>query len=127
MLTNRGLERVLGDLAEMGFNAEWGVLSAGQFGAFHERERLWLLGSNIQATNTMRRDKEMGRDISRGWWQSEPIERHLVGAAKREPWVLGGCDGLAHRMDRLKSIGNGQYPTCHAEAWKRLAERMEAI
>jgi DNA (cytosine-5)-methyltransferase 1 len=44
MLTSRGLGTVLGDLAEMGFNAEWGVLSAADVGANHQRERIWIVG-----------------------------------------------------------------------------------
>ena len=34
---------VLGDLAEMGFDAEWYVLSAGAVGAPHLRERVWVV------------------------------------------------------------------------------------
>lgn len=43
MLTSRGLGRVLGDLAEMGFNARWGVVSAANTGAPHLRERIWIM------------------------------------------------------------------------------------
>jgi len=43
MLTIRGLGTVLGDLASMGFNARWGVLSAAGAGAPHLRERIWIL------------------------------------------------------------------------------------
>jgi DNA (cytosine-5)-methyltransferase 1 len=46
MLTSRGLERVLADLAKMGFDAEWGVLSAADVGANHKRERIWIIGRN---------------------------------------------------------------------------------
>jgi DNA (cytosine-5)-methyltransferase 1 len=42
MLTSRGLGVVLADLASMGFDAEWGVLSAAQIGANHKRERIWI-------------------------------------------------------------------------------------
>jgi DNA (cytosine-5)-methyltransferase 1 len=42
MLTSRGLGTVLRDLAQMGFNAEWGVLSAADVGANHKRERIWI-------------------------------------------------------------------------------------
>ena len=48
MLTNRGLGTVLGDLASLGFNAEWGVLSAADVGANHLRERIWIVGKNTQ-------------------------------------------------------------------------------
>jgi DNA (cytosine-5)-methyltransferase 1 len=43
MLTNRGLGTVLGDLASLGFDAEWGVLSAADVGAKHLRERIWIV------------------------------------------------------------------------------------
>ena len=44
MLTVRGLGTVLGDLAALGFDAEWGVLSAADVGARHLRERIWIVG-----------------------------------------------------------------------------------
>jgi DNA (cytosine-5)-methyltransferase 1 len=43
MLTIRGLGTVLGDLAALGFDAEWGVLGAHSIGANHKRERIWIL------------------------------------------------------------------------------------
>jgi DNA (cytosine-5)-methyltransferase 1 len=39
----RGIDRVLGDLAEMGYDAEWCVLGAGDVGAPHIRKRIWIL------------------------------------------------------------------------------------
>jgi DNA (cytosine-5)-methyltransferase 1 len=43
MLTSRGLGRVLGDLAAMGYDAAWGVLGAVHAGAPHKRERIWIV------------------------------------------------------------------------------------
>ena len=43
MLTYRGLGRVLGDLAAMGFDARWGVLGAADVGANHQRDRIWIV------------------------------------------------------------------------------------
>jgi DNA (cytosine-5)-methyltransferase 1 len=43
MLTSRGLGRVLGDLAAMGYDARWGVLGAVDAGAPHKRERIWIV------------------------------------------------------------------------------------
>lgn len=49
MLTTIGLGVVLGDLAALGFDAEWGVLSAADVGAPHLRERIWILAhSNLR-------------------------------------------------------------------------------
>jgi DNA (cytosine-5)-methyltransferase 1 len=44
MLTTRGLGTVLRDLAALGFDAEWAVLSAADVGAPHLRERIWIVG-----------------------------------------------------------------------------------
>ena len=43
MLTSRGLGRVLGDLAAMGYDARWGVLGAVDAGAPHKRDRIWIV------------------------------------------------------------------------------------
>ena len=43
MLTTRGLDTVLGDLAALGYDAEWGVLGAVDAGAPHVRERIWIV------------------------------------------------------------------------------------
>ena len=41
-LTRRGLDRVLSDLASIGYDAEWQTLSAKDFGFPHERKRLFI-------------------------------------------------------------------------------------
>lgn len=43
LLVGRGLVRVLADLAEMGFDARWGVVGAADVGAPHRRERCWVV------------------------------------------------------------------------------------
>lgn len=42
-LLYRGLDRVLGDLAALGFDAEWHCIPASAVGANHRRDRLWLV------------------------------------------------------------------------------------
>ena len=51
MLTSRGLGRVLGDLAAMGFDARWGVLGAADIGANHQRDRIWIVAKQMGNTN----------------------------------------------------------------------------
>lgn len=48
MLTSRGLGRVLGDLAEVGYDAAWMCLSAADCGAPHKRERIWILAEDTE-------------------------------------------------------------------------------
>jgi DNA (cytosine-5)-methyltransferase 1 len=42
-LLGRGIERVLGDLAALGFDAEWHCIPASAVGAPHKRDRVWLI------------------------------------------------------------------------------------
>jgi DNA (cytosine-5)-methyltransferase 1 len=42
-LLGRGLGRVLRDLAEIGYDAEWEIISAADVGAPHLRERVWIV------------------------------------------------------------------------------------
>lgn len=44
-LLTRGLDRVLCDLAALGFDARWGVVSAADCGAPHRRERIWIMAN----------------------------------------------------------------------------------
>ena len=46
LLVSRGLAVVLGDLAQMGYDARWGVVGAHHAGAPHRRERCWVLASD---------------------------------------------------------------------------------
>ena len=119
MLTSRGLGRVLGDLAALGFDAEWGVLGAAAVGAPHQRERIWIVAHTAGGRLEGWPDGEPGlatQLVAPKWIRESPID-----AAQR---ILGMDDGVAGRMGGLKAAGNGQVPQCAAEAWRRLGRRM---
>lgn len=63
LLVGRGLARVLGDLAEIGYDAEWLVLGADDVGAPHVRKRIWILGMDRNANCIREKEK---REISGG-------------------------------------------------------------
>ena len=65
MLTTRGLGTVLKDLAEMGYDAEWGVLGAAEVGANHKRDRIWILAYTNSKSNAERRLDSAISEISR--------------------------------------------------------------
>jgi len=54
LLVGRGLARVLGDLAEIGYDAEWLVLGADDVGAPHVRKRIWILAHDPHANGLQR-------------------------------------------------------------------------
>jgi len=124
MLTNRGLDRVLWDLASMGFDARWGVLGAKTFGAKHKRERIWIVGhsndkSRFQARKEIspkRSEWKAWNDIGWKYWERTPAPDWSIPEAVSD----GMANGVAARVDRLKAIGNGQVPLCAATAWRLL-------
>ena len=204
MLVTRGLERVIGDLTEMGYDCRWGIISASDIGAKHKRKRIWIVAyTDSYGWTSTKESRSLGTAISEkqeGQNNSFNLERaSCLSPAKRnvaypqrmgretgpeergestnqessdqsdngnqdertgdfsntqrerlegqsnsgEPevswawsnsafghkqwWVtepqLGRvANGVAHRVDRLKAIGNGQVPLCAATAWRILTK-----
>lgn len=140
-LTSRGLGRVLGDLAEMGFDARWGVLGAAHVGAPHLRERIWIM-ANTHGERQLQQGgselEERRRSCNCGSALSDANGARLEGCQSSigartqdaqsgnsrwwitEPDVGRVVNGVAHRVDRLKAIGNGQVPAVAATAWDLL-------
>jgi DNA (cytosine-5)-methyltransferase 1 len=66
MLVSRGLGRVLGDLASMGFDAKWGVLGAADIGANHKRDRIWIVGK-AQSSNANLQSPYAKQECKHDW------------------------------------------------------------
>ena len=122
MLTTRGLERVLADLAKMGFDAEWGVLGADAVGYSHHRARFWLVANacGLRLEGGMQSNqKRYGKAKNRC---NPALHQDQIRHYLSEPKLLGVPHGMAARMDRSKAIGNGQVPLCAATAWDILSK-----
>ena len=74
--TERAMGRVLGDLADIGFDARWGLYRASHAGAPHRRERVFIIaayadrdgpGSQGFALSAQWRDRQ-GRSVTSGGW-----------------------------------------------------------
>ena len=126
MLTSRGLGRVLGDLASMGFDARWGVLGAKDVGANHKRERIWIVGKRQMANSRC----EYGQKRVSKPREIKPNNTSIISKrhSNEKIWnkeiestVVRMVDGMATRVDRLKSVGNGQVPLVAATAWNILS------
>jgi DNA (cytosine-5)-methyltransferase 1 len=124
LLISRGLVRVLGDLAKMGFDARWGVVGANHAELDHIRERVWILantsGERLYACQNARGVIQKGSGRWQGW--KVVYRKGASGRVWRMPDVdfYGMADDVADRMDRLKALGNGQVPAVAAMAWRIL-------
>jgi DNA (cytosine-5)-methyltransferase 1 len=126
MLASRGLDTVLGDLAALGFDAEWDVLGADAVGAPHHRERVWILASHPDRHGRLEDDLQRPADTQLDLWRLGSFHDQ-VDACPSWPVDLTGVDcipdGVADWMDELKALGNGQVPCVAARAWNILMEQ----
>jgi DNA (cytosine-5)-methyltransferase 1 len=112
-LLSAGFGRVLGDLAEIGYDAEWRCLSASALGLPHRRERLCIVaypcGSRLSrplADQSILESAEASLAVhgheAAGAWRA--LDDDLDG--------LRGGDGLSVAMERrrLKALGNAFVP-----------------
>lgn len=134
LLTSGYFSRILGDLAESGYDCRWRILSAAELGAPHKRDRLWIVAhSNSErwatVENANRRvsgkvvPQEDGCTRQRGPWRTQS-RRGNGGAVRLWPDtdVFGMVDEHSDWVDRLRAAGNAQVPAVVAAAWQLLTE-----
>ena len=104
-LLGRGLGRVLGDLAKIGYNSEWHCIPASAVGAPHCRDRVWIIANangdrpQIRTDDTGNSKKEASRKQARGAYcrtfsqndicsYTELWEQSLGWASGRDGWLV---------------------------------------
>ena len=92
MLTSRGLGRVLGDLAAMGFDARWGVLGAADVGAPHQRDRIWIVAKWRGQLPHAQHDRIR-------WWEQQQESIKTTHRQMANPNVIG-LDESKTKRDR---------------------------
>jgi len=124
MLTSRGLGRVLGDLASMGFDAKWGVLGADAIGLPHRRERIWVLATNSSNKYVERGGKKevLGKPRIQSKFYNRVGKDELGLRSILSPGLCRTHNGLPGQVDRVKALGNAQVPRVAATAWRILNE-----
>ena len=120
----RGFDRVLGDLAALGFNAEWSIVSACSMGAPHTRERMFILGyaeevspGRNEGQGAPRRGLSMPRNRPCESWPHWASEPDLARVAY----------GVPNGMDRLGAVGNAVVPQVAEWIGRRLIEAMRKV
>ncbi len=140
-ITVRGLDTVLRELAESGYNARWKVLSAAEVGAPHKRDRWFIITTNTNCPTTNsdvvnRRttiDKQSQGIRGENWKQfglvagkvAPTIWRSAGRWANPRPLLVRKDDGLQFGVDRLRGCGNSVVPQCVEKAFEILYEDIE--
>lgn len=97
--------RLLGDMARVGYDAEWFYIPASWLGAPHARTRAWIVAY----------PNKVGRDsLSLGF---DTFRQFECGAAQKiwapelsPPPICRMDDGIPSRVDRLAALGNAVVP-----------------
>ncbi len=131
-LLKRGLNRVLGDLAAIGYDAEWHCIPASAVNAPHRRDRVWIIAYSL-FSGQLREKQHSPLDNSiltrlEGFtgdgdnWKGrkEPVgstpspglcgRENSKGWWDVEPAVGRVANGVPARMDRLRALGNAVVP-----------------
>ncbi len=131
----RAFATVLADLHTLGFNAEWATLRASDFGAPHNRERVYVvaypasingiswdrLGESGSGTASLSTRGLSGLAIHQ---RREQAREWLA----REPRVDRLADGIPLQVDRLRGAGNAVVPAVAEHIGRlirELAQRVE--
>jgi DNA (cytosine-5)-methyltransferase 1 len=133
-LVTRGLPTILGALSKAGYDAEWDCISAASQGAWHKRDRIFIIayanGKQVRDQPSSRGRGETGQGQTKpgydgqtpkmataatetnkcgGWWAAEPS----VGRV---------AHGIPRRVDRLKLLGNAVVPQVAYQVGLRVRE-----
>lgn len=129
----RGLHRVLWDLAEIGFDAEWESLPASAFGAPHKRDRIFIVaypaGQRRQTDEVFAGaafeascEKYQGR---LRWWRGRAQPSGAY--PDRVRWIPDGelcrvANGVPDQLERYRGLGNAVVPQVAEWIGRRILE-----
>ncbi len=124
-LFDGGIEQVLGELAEGGYDTDWSVVSACSVGAPHLRKRVFILA--YPYSDGLERVERPSVPTSSEHLASSPAHN---GVGDEDYWdkqlpqsfVRGMVDGVPHRVDRLRGLGNAVVPQVAEFIGKRIME-----
>lgn len=116
-LLSRGHDRVLGNLAKIGYDAEWHCIPAAYVGARHIRDRVWIVAEPAGQRSDARPYVdaiilERFRESCAAWGE----DRFIPGTQLCDDWTPPDHlfervdDGVADRLDRLGECGNAVVP-----------------
>lgn len=127
-----GLREVIEDLEGLGYATTWGVFSAAEVGAPHQRKRVYILAHaigkgleryprhGVEGGQQGRQYAQPDRPVS----QSDLQQRPEAISWATEPDVGRVVNGPAFRVDRLRLLGNGVVPQTAAKAWIVLNDQL---
>ncbi len=118
-ITFRGLDTVLGTLAEIGYDAEWQDIRASDMGAPHRRERIWIISYPSDSKHRGGR----GQDREENGIQKVSRSEVCAGMSCRADQVADAnikrCNNSSQRLDKVSepTSRDEQTERSKAENW----------
>lgn len=114
-ITSRGGTEVVRQIASMGYDCRWCIISAASVGALHKRERWFLLA------NSRRQRLEKGpEEIQSERKKPEQPDTNKLCWGKTESEMDRKANGIRNQLDRIKSLGNSVVPQQARKAFQML-------
>ncbi len=122
-LLNLGGGRVFGDLASIGYDAEWHCIPASAVGAPHVRDRIWIIAypprkPGIHESMPLIPTERLFDDLSP--WPTAPW-------ASPEACICGVDDGIPDRVVRSQKLGNSVVPLIVEALGKQILKARERV
>lgn len=90
------------------------------FGADHRRDRLFLLAA-LQDTDRAGLERAIGQEVARADDRGYDADVARPDRWSAAPRVCRGTDGISHRVDRLRGLGNAVVPQVTEWIARRIA------
>ena len=130
-------QRVLWDISQVGYDAEWHCIPASELGAHHHRDRVWIIAYPNESAMWNKWRKAWPVDNGAKGYATHPMQQGLQRSSEQgifgkgrekwqqftagqlcsfkdfsdiEPTICRKTNGLPNYMDRLKGLGNAVVP-----------------
>lgn len=109
-LRKRGLEYVLHDLSEIGYDAQWRCLQGSFVGMQQRRERIYIIAYTKSKFGEWECPKSVFRQPYLPWEFGGVYPGWRDRRSLPEPRTFRGTNGIPNLMDRVKCVGNAVQP-----------------
>jgi DNA (cytosine-5)-methyltransferase 1 len=124
-----GLREVIADLESLGYETAWGIFSAAECGAPHQRKRVFILAANTHGNGIQghwrgifARSNRQGRQSCQAVSDSEFAT--IDWQSESASGLIGANDGGSDWMDRVRLLGNGVVPATAELAFRTLLSQL---
>ena len=119
--------RVLGDLAECGYDAEWENIPASALGAPHRRERVWIVAYPTEKRPTGKIHRSNGSESYAGQFpRTSMLPAYFDGMGDAgDSYTVCECDGFPEFMGEINGYGNAVVPQIPEMISNAILEVME--